>query len=81
MQELGVSSGEIDDIVGTCMELEIHAKLTGAGGGGCVICFPKDPDFAESEVKHELFKTFRERGYRVFDGVKTSQEGVTYEIV
>ena len=45
LQELGVSSPEIDDIVGSCMEMEIHAKLTGAGGGGCVICFPKDPEF------------------------------------
>lgn len=51
MQELGVSSNEIDDIVATCMEMEIHSKLTGAGGGGCVICFPKDPEFASSEAK------------------------------
>lgn len=45
LQELGVSSPEIDDIVAICMENEIHAKLTGAGGGGCVLCLPKEPDF------------------------------------
>jgi len=44
LQELGVSSPEIDDIVAICMENEVHAKLTGAGGGGCVLCLPKQPD-------------------------------------
>ena len=48
MQELGVSSPEINDVVSNCMELEVHAKLTGAGGGGCLICYPKEPDFKET---------------------------------
>ena len=43
LQELGVSCPEIDDVVATMMEFEVHGKLTGAGGGGCVIGFPKDP--------------------------------------
>ena len=55
LQELGVSSAEIDQIVSLCMEAEIHAKLTGAGAGGCVICFPKDPNFADSELRPALF--------------------------
>lgn len=38
-----MSSGEIDKVVGTCMEEEAHAKLTGAGGGGFVLVFPKNP--------------------------------------
>jgi mevalonate kinase len=44
------------------MELEIHAKLTGAGGGGCVICFPKEPDFDG----RELFKEFESKGFTVY---------------
>ena len=60
------------------MEAEIHAKLTGAGGGGCVICFPKAPDFAES--KAELFKVFEDKGYRVFDGIKVSETGLIYKL-
>ena len=40
LQELGVSSPEIDKIVATVMPEECHAKLTGAGGGGCVLVFP-----------------------------------------
>ena len=43
LQEIGVSSPEIDEVVATMMEHEVHGKLTGAGGGGCVIGFPKDP--------------------------------------
>ena len=43
LQELGVSSPEIDQVVETMMVNEVHGKLTGAGGGGCVIGFPKDP--------------------------------------
>ena len=60
------------------MESEIHAKLTGAGGGGCVICFPKDPDFADH--KADLFKVLESKGYQVFDGIKVSEEGLTYKL-
>ena len=70
LQELGVSSTEIDDIVGTCMEREIHAKLTGAGGGGCVICFPKDPDF--DIWKQELFEQFTSKGYTVYSDIRNA---------
>ena len=76
-----MSSPEIDDIVGTCMEAEIHAKLTGAGGGGCVICFPKDPHFNDSELRHELFKSFESKGYTVYSNVKQSDSGLKYEII
>jgi mevalonate kinase len=55
------------------MEAEIHAKLTGAGGGGCVLCLPKDPDF--KTYKQDLFKVFQEKGYTVYE-VKQEQEGV-----
>lgn len=37
-----MSSPEIDAVVETMMLNEVHGKLTGAGGGGCVIGFPKD---------------------------------------
>ena len=63
-----MSSPEIDDIVATCMENEVHAKLTGAGGGGCVLCLPKDPD----SDRAELFKLFESKGYTVFDKVQVS---------
>jgi mevalonate kinase len=76
LQELGVSSPEIDDIVASCMENEIHAKLTGAGGGGCVVCFPKDP----SVDKTDLFKYFESKGYTVFDEIRANDEGLTYKI-
>lgn len=62
------------------MQMEIHAKLTGAGGGGCVICFPKDPDF-ETNGKHELFELFQSKGYTVYDNIAESKQGLVYEIV
>ena len=38
--ELGVSGTDINKIVQTMMEHEVHGKLTGAGGdGGCVLGF------------------------------------------
>jgi mevalonate kinase len=52
LQELGVSSPEIDEIVSLCMEEEAHAKITGAGGGGCVLVFPKNP--LQSEETKQL---------------------------
>jgi mevalonate kinase len=63
------------------MEAEIHAKLTGAGGGGCVICFPKDPDFEGSELRHQLFEQFRAQGFQVWDKVKASASGLTYKLI
>ena len=62
------------------MEAEIHAKLTGAGKGGCVICFPKDPDFSDSFMRVELFKAFETKGYQIYDKIKQSSEGLKYKI-
>ena len=56
------------------MENEIHAKLTGAGGGGCVLCLPKDPD----QDRTSLFKQFESKGYTVYDNIEVSQSGLTY---
>ena len=60
------------------MEREIHAKLTGAGGGGCVICFPKDPDF--DSWKTEFFIEFEKKGYTVYSDIKTASKGVSLYI-
>lgn len=37
---LGVSCNEIDEIVTIAQKHGYEAKLSGGGGGGCVICFP-----------------------------------------
>ena len=54
------------------MEHEIHGKLTGAGGGGCVIGFPKDPrsvDFAAFKQQIEA------QGFTILEGVEKSDLG------
>ena len=60
------------------MQVEVHAKLTGAGDGGCVICFPKDPEFYKSQAKDFLFQIFKQRGYTVYDNIHESKDGLKY---
>ena len=55
----------------------MHAKLTGAGGGGCVICFPKEPDFDGTK----MFADFEKKGYKVYQDIQESKEGLIYEII
>jgi len=52
LQELGVSIPLIDDIVETTMQTDVYSKITGAGGGGCVLCVPRDPHFLERKEDH-----------------------------
>ena len=52
LQEIGVSSPSIDQIVSTLMQHNIHGKLTGAGGeGGCVLGFYMPGSVGEEELK------------------------------
>lgn len=72
-----MSSPQIDDIVGTMMTHEMHGKITGAGGGGCVIGFAKDPKtLFEGNVREcALVRELEAKGYTIYYGVKTSQTG------
>ncbi|HID05450.1 MAG TPA: hypothetical protein EYP20_06555 [Aigarchaeota archaeon] len=69
----GVSTPELDRIVEASMEKNIYgAKLTGAGGGGCVIALPKQDE--ASRVAEEL----RQRFQRVWVS-ECPREGVRVE--
>ena len=72
-----MSSPEIDEIVSTMMQYEMHGKLTGAGGGGCVIGFPKDPKSIDyAAMTHEL----TQKGFTVLQGIEKSEEGYKCEL-
>ena len=48
LQDLGVSHATLDGMVTICREAgALGAKLTGAGGGGCMIALASDPESAE----------------------------------
>ncbi len=70
LKAVGVSSQEIDDVVEACLRLGAYgAKLTGAGGGGCVIAIA-DYDKLDSLVK-ELGRRFQVFKMRLgVEGVK-----------
>ena len=72
LQDLGVSAPAIDDIVSAMMLREVHGKLTGAGGGGCVIGFPKDPRSADLEG---LRTDLTAKGYTVLDNISVGHSG------
>lgn len=55
----------------------MHGKLTGAGGGGCVIGFPKDPrELDLAAMTAEL----SEKGFTVLDGIEKSELGYSCDL-
>ena len=55
-----------------------HTKLTGAGGGGCVIGFkPRD---SQNDIAG-VTKKLEEAGFSVVQGIQNSQDGMRYEIL
>ena len=56
------------------MEEEAHAKLTGAGGGGCVLVFPKNPI---SECS-KLFGQLEAQGFTVHKDLQIETKGLIY---
>ena len=53
---LGVSHPSLDRAVSIARKHGVHAKLTGAGGGGCALAL-LDPDVASSKVRATQFAT------------------------
>lgn len=56
------------------MQYEVHGKLTGAGGGGCVIGFPKDPKALDYAA---LTAELSEKGFTLLGGIEKSEVGYT----
>ncbi len=59
---LGVSNAVLDRMTDVCLERgALGAKLTGAGGGGCMLALAPDPGTGE-----EIAAGLREKGYEAF---------------
>ncbi|HIJ97788.1 TPA: mevalonate kinase, partial [archaeon] len=66
-----VSSLEIENLIKIAKDRgAAGAKLTGAGGGGCIIALSNKPEVVK--------KAFSDAGFDAFI-VRTNQEGVRYE--
>lgn len=74
LQALGVSHSAIENICAFTQQYGIASKLTGAGGGGCVVSFLPDKECGY-EVKRELEKKFKLPCWITTIG----GEGVVYE--
>jgi mevalonate kinase len=70
LKELGVSTPDIDDITQKVMTLGGAAKISGAGGGGIIVCYHDDHE----QLKREINKM----GFEVMN-IKLGAEGVRVE--
>jgi mevalonate kinase len=69
LSALQVSHPVLDSIVAEARAAGIAAKLTGSGGGGCVLMLV--------DHRSPLIASFKERGFRVH-ATAVSQHGVLY---
>jgi len=52
------------------MQTDVYSKITGAGGGGCVLCLPRDPQFLYKEEDHKsLFDDLKSKGFTVYTDI------------
>lgn len=51
LQNIGVSCTELDNLVSTARETSFGAKLTGSGGGGCMIALSKNPTETARDIE------------------------------
>lgn len=71
LRELGVSSPQLETLIKTAKKAgALGAKLTGAGGGGCIIALTQEPK--------KVIQALEKKGATAFQ-VHTNQEGVKIE--
>ncbi len=61
---LGVSTSRLDELCRTAREHAHGAKLTGAGGGGCIIALTDEPDACREALQDERAETWIVRSAR-----------------
>tara|TARA_B100001996_G_scaffold272612_1_gene213553 strand:+ start:113 stop:1102 length:990 start_codon:yes stop_codon:yes gene_type:complete len=51
LREIGVSSLELESLIDAALPFSYGAKLTGAGGGGCILALAKNPSACAKAIK------------------------------
>ena len=68
LRDLGVSCSEIEYIIDIVKEYGYSAKLTGAGGGGCVIGFRQKSIIETIGCSDKI----KESGFSIYEGIEMS---------
>lgn len=63
LRGIGVSHPKIEEIIAVTERRNLHSKLTGAGGGGCVLTLLQD---TEETVLEELIAELESKGFTCF---------------
>ena len=51
LNSIGVSSPELDNLIKAAAPTSLGAKLTGAGGGGCMVALTKNPKLTSDAIE------------------------------
>ena len=51
LQSIGVSSPELERLIQAAIPTSLGAKLTGAGGGGCMVALTRDPKVTSEAIE------------------------------
>lgn len=51
LREIGVSSPEIETLIDAALPHSIGAKMTGAGGGGCILALTENPESCATAIR------------------------------
>ena len=51
LRNLGVSSPELEDLIQAATPTSLGVKLTGAGGGGCMVALTRDPKTTSEAIE------------------------------
>ena len=69
LQSIGVSSPELESLIQAAAPSSLGAKLTGAGGGGCMVALTRDPKATSEAIElaggRTIISSFGARGLTV----------------
>ena len=72
LRNLGVSSPELEALIQAAMPSSLGAKLTGAGGGGCMVALTRDPKQTSEAIElaggRTLISRIGNEGVRIEQG-------------